>query len=91
MRGRWRGIYGWYYATYAFHRIGGTSWEKWGPAIETTLATLQSKKGHASGSWDTGPLNARSGRIYTTALGALTLEAYYRHRTGDKKKATAGR
>jgi len=75
----WLNHYGWYYATYAFHLEGGDAWTAWGPLLANTLKIDQEKLGELAGSWAPDPRwGKRAGRLYTTALNALTLEVYYR-------------
>lgn len=79
----WRNkdFYLWYYATYAMHNMGGEHRIWWNRRIRDVLLEHQSKEGDNAGSWD--PKNDRwassAGRVYTTALGALCLEVYYRY------------
>ena len=74
-------FYYWYYATYAMHNMGGEYRIWWNQRIRNVLVEHQSRDGDNAGSWD--PKNARwgqqGGRVYTTALGALCLEVYYRY------------
>jgi hypothetical protein len=74
-------FYYWYYATYAMHNMGGEHRIWWNQRIRNVLIEHQSRDGDNAGSWD--PENARwgqqGGRVYTTALGALCLEVYYRY------------
>jgi len=73
-------MYYWYYASYAMFQMGGRYWKNWRHALEGALLKPQRRDGHAKGSWD--PISAWSddgGRVYTTALGVLTLEVYYRY------------
>jgi hypothetical protein len=74
-------FYYWYYATYAMHNMGGEYRIWWNQRIRNILVKHQSRDGDNAGSWD--PKNARwgqqGGRVYTTALGALCLEVYYRY------------
>ena len=78
-------LYYWYYGTLAMRQRGGDDWARWNPLARDELVTLQKTSGHASGSWDPadsrGPngYDARGGRIYCTALAAMTLEVYYRY------------
>ena len=61
-------------------QTGGDVWKKWNDGLKTVLCTNQRKGGDADGSWD--PLSAweiKAGRAYTTALGAMCLEVYYRY------------
>lgn len=75
----WHNHYGWYYATYAFHLEGGSAWAAWGPLLANTLGVDQERLGELAGSFPPDPYwGKRAGRLYTTALAALTLEVYYR-------------
>ncbi|MCH2506748.1 MAG: hypothetical protein MK125_14515, partial [Dehalococcoidia bacterium] len=74
-------FYYWYYATYALFQYGGTPWKNWNPKMQSALLASQKSGGCRDGSWD--PIvsySQRGGRVYTTALGAMTLEVYYRFR-----------
>jgi len=80
----WKGnkdFYYWYYATYAMHNMGGEFRIWWNQRIRDTLLDNQARDGDNAGSWD--PKGDRwgkeAGRVYTTALGALCLEVYYRY------------
>lgn len=71
-----------YYATQLMFQFGGPKWEKWNEKMRDFLVTSQDKNGAERGSWffPTGELGVdRGGRLYTTALAALTLEVYYRY------------
>ena len=72
-------FYYWYYATYAMHNMGGEYRLLWNRRIRDTLLDHQSKRGHQSGSWNPKAVKWDAGRVYTTALGALCLEVYYRY------------
>jgi hypothetical protein len=73
-------LYYWYYGTLALHQLGGDAWEEWNRHIRTTLVSAQRTDGPYEGSWDTRTRWGTSGgRVYTTALAALTLEVYYRY------------
>jgi hypothetical protein len=80
---RWdqKDFYYWYYATYAMHNLGGAYRIWWNQKIRDVLLENQSREGDRAGSWD--PLKdnwaTQGGRVYTTALGALCLEVYYRY------------
>ena len=74
-------FYYWYYASYALFQYGGAPWRSWNPDMQTALLESQKNGGCKDGSWD--PIvsySKRGGRVYTTALGAMTLEVYYRFR-----------
>ena len=74
-------FYYWYYATLALYQHGGEPWTKWNAKIRDKIVGLQSVAGHQTGSWepDTSLYGAKGGRIYCTALAALSLEVYYRY------------
>ncbi len=78
-------FYYWYYASQAMFQYGGGLWNEWNKHLITALVDTQRRTGAdgkipcAHGSWD--PIDEWSlagGRVYTTAMGALTLEVYYR-------------
>jgi hypothetical protein len=72
-------LYYWYYATFSMYQLQGVYWQRWNEALRTTLVSLQVKEGPLAGSWNTNELwGGYGGRVYTTALAALTLEVYYR-------------
>jgi hypothetical protein len=71
-----------YYATQVMHHWGGYPWQRWNAVMRDYLVRSQSKRGHERGSWylpgsDLG--DGAGGRLYYTALAAMTLEVYYRH------------
>ena len=70
-----------YYATQVMRHYGGDEWKKWNEVMRDFLVDSQDQKGNAKGSWyfkgDHGSDNG--GRLYCTALSAMTLEVYYRH------------
>lgn len=76
-----KNFYRWYYATYAMHNMGGEYRVWWNRRIRDVLLEHQSRSGDHAGSWD--PKNDQwaktGGRVFTTALGALCLEVYYRY------------
>ncbi|MEO0478237.1 MAG: prenyltransferase/squalene oxidase repeat-containing protein [Planctomycetota bacterium] len=72
--------YYWYYGTYALFQMGGRRWKTWEKALETAVVKQQRTDGNFNGSWDAaGAWGEDGGRVYSTALLALTLEAYYRY------------
>ncbi|MFQ5653315.1 MAG: hypothetical protein ACE5GW_01115 [Planctomycetota bacterium] len=73
-------IYYWYYASYAMYQFGGKRWKEWNEAMkEALLPPSQRVGGCEDGSWDPiGEWGAAGGRAYSTAIGAMTLEVYYR-------------
>lgn len=73
-------LYYWYYGALAAFQAGGPLWDTWSEALQGALLKHQRTGGHVEGSWD--PLSAWgcvAGRVYTTAMGALCLETYYRY------------
>jgi hypothetical protein len=75
-------IYTWYYATLASFHAGGPQWEAWNRQLQAALLPLQHRSGGPlDGSWDPDRVwGGHGGRVYATALAALTLEVYYRYR-----------
>jgi hypothetical protein len=73
--------YTWYYATLASFHAGGSQWDAWNARLQTALLPLQHRTGGPlDGSWDPDRVwGGHGGRVYATALSALTLEVYYRH------------
>ena len=78
-------IYTWYYATLASFHAGGPQWDSWNRQLQTALLPLQHRVGGPlDGSWDPDLVwGSHGGRVYATALAALTLEVYYRYRPLD--------
>jgi len=76
-----RDYYYWYYATNALHHAGGSNWRKWNDVMKVALPEMQIKTGRERGSWpaEGDPHGGAGGRLYSTVLSILCLEAYYRH------------
>jgi hypothetical protein len=74
-------FYYWYYATYAMHNMGEEYRLWWNGKLRDVLLTYQAREEPHAGSWDPkdDKWGNRGGRVYTTALGALCLEVYYRY------------
>jgi hypothetical protein len=74
-------FYRWYYATLAMFQMGGEYWKKWNEAMKESLLALQRKGECADGSWDAEGVSygSHGGRVYSTAIGCLSLEIYYRY------------
>jgi len=73
-------MYYMYYGSLVMFQIGGEPWARWNDALKKTLIDNQRKDGDERGSWN--PISGwekKIGRTYTTALGALSLEVYYRY------------
>jgi hypothetical protein len=72
-------LYYWYYATLAMHQLQGEYWDQWNAALRTALVDSQEIAGEHAGSWSPDTIwGGYGGRVYTTAMGALCLEVYYR-------------
>jgi hypothetical protein len=73
-------FYYWYYGTLSMFQYGGREWKQWNAVMKKNLLSSQRTDGAARGSWDPqGRYDKVAGRVYTTAMGALTLEVYYRY------------
>jgi hypothetical protein len=86
--------YTWYYATLASFHAGGPQWEAWNARLLAALLPLQRQgSGALAGSWDPDPVwGGHGGRVYATALSAMTLEVYYRHApVHERQKASRER
>jgi len=78
--------YYWYYASLALFQYDGPTgpfWKKWEVAMRDALLPNQklAKDGCAKGSWTSEDerWGFEGGRVYATAINALTLEVYYRY------------
>jgi hypothetical protein len=61
------------------HQLQGEYWERWNAALRTALVDSQQFDGEHAGSWSPDTIwGGYGGRVYTTAMGALCLEVYYR-------------
>jgi len=76
-------FYYWYYGTLGMYHMQDADWNKWIDALASALTDRQRVDGDFStfkGSWDpTGPWCYSGGRVYSTAMGALCLEVFYRY------------
>lgn len=69
-----------YYATQVMHHYGGQLWFNWNVKMRDYLIDTQARNGHENGSWYFKGNNGHvGGRLYNTAMAAMTLEVYYRH------------
>jgi hypothetical protein len=72
-------FYYWYYATLSMYQLQGEPWRRWNEALQKKLLPTQRADGELAGSWDPDPVwGGCGGRAYSTSLGALSLEVYYR-------------
>jgi hypothetical protein len=73
----------WYFGSLALREIGGDAWSAWLPQVLEAVLPYQNRHGtycDQKGSWE--PVDAwgeEGGRVYATAILALTLEAPYRY------------
>ncbi len=84
--------YYWYYGTLSMYQLGGRHWQAWNQALLEQLLSRQRGDGDNVGSWEADSVwGGYGGRVYSTALATLSLEAYYRfapmyqtaHRRGE--------
>lgn len=76
-----RDYYYWYYGAYALHERGGRAWPAWEKSLIAAVTTGQHAQGELRGSWDPqlDPWGSQGGRVYATALLALTMELPLRY------------
>ena len=79
-------FYYWYYGTLgvfqdsARGRTVSPEWKRWNEAMKKALLPHPIRGGDDDGSWEpVGQWCSAGGRAYSTALGALCLEVYYRY------------
>ena len=63
-----------YYGTLSMHQMGGRYFREWNKRIKVILPATQRTEGCSRGSWPGWRLDGIFGSLYTTAMGALTLE-----------------
>jgi len=69
-----------YYGTLALNQHRGAAWDLWNERLKLVLPPLQATEGDEAGSWaPTGQHGSAMGRVVSTALATLSLEAYYRY------------
>lgn len=72
-------LYYWYYGSIAMYQLQGDYWMRWSEALRRTLLASQRTGGALAGSWDPNTRwDGYGGRVYSTALATLCLEAHYR-------------
>ena len=75
-----RDFYAWYYGSYALYQLGGSAWSRWSRALEEAVVLTQRGDGRFRGSWDPeSRWGDYGGRVYSTAMLTMTLEAHYRY------------
>ncbi len=73
-------FYYWYYATLGLYQLQNANWTRWNEALTATLTSSQRRDGDLAGSWDPDEIwGGYGGRVYSTSLGVLCLEVYYRY------------
>lgn len=74
-------FYYWYYGTNSMFQLGGPNWLEWNKSMQKALLPTQCIGGVEDGSWPpVGEWCLAGGRVYATAINALTLETYYRYK-----------
>jgi hypothetical protein len=69
-------FYYWYYGSLSMRFVGGEPWDRWMVALKQTLPRMQ----RSDGSWSAMTKWAGyGGTVYSTAMGALCLESFYRY------------
>ncbi len=73
----------WFWASLALFQFDGPSgpkWQAWNPALKKALVETQAASGDKAGSWEpVSRWSMEGGRVFVTAMNALTLEVYYRY------------
>lgn len=68
-------MYYWFQAAHSLSHVDGEAWRIWAPAMARTVIRAQRTDGEFAGSWDpAGPWGYSGGRVYATALMALSLQ-----------------
>ncbi len=66
--------YYWWFGTLAMYQTGGRHWKIWRRGLNG-IVEAQRRDGNFAGSWDpVGVWDMDGGRVYSTAMHALTLE-----------------
>lgn len=72
-----------FFASVGLFQVGGPAWKTWNEALRDAVTPAQHLAGASccyQGSWDPiGPGAREGGRVWSTALMAMTLEVYYRY------------
>jgi len=76
-------MYYWYYGSLVMFQVGGKHWALWRKAMDKAILQTQRRDtDHCryKGSWDpVGPWGRDGGRIYSTALMAMSMQIWYRY------------
>jgi hypothetical protein len=61
-------------------QAGGLDWQRWAHALSSAVVMRQRRNGNAKGSWDPDcAWGVEGGRVYSTAMAVLMLQAEYRY------------
>ena len=71
-------MYYWYYGFLALYQHQAPEWKKWNMTVRELLVDRQTTEGPDAGTWSPGQWK-EAGKIVSTAMGALSLEVYYRY------------
>ncbi len=72
--------YLWYYGTLAMFQSGSGHWSNWNESLQRQLLQTQITSGSNRGAWPAnGKWSGYGGQVYSTAMGTLCLEVYYRY------------
>ena len=73
-------LYYWYYASMCMSQMQTPAWKSWNQKTRDTLIAMQHPDGEHGGYWQAQVYKGQySDRVLSTAMGALTLEVYYRY------------
>ncbi|WP_254508796.1 hypothetical protein [Anatilimnocola floriformis] len=73
-------LYYWYYGTLGLFQKHDADWVRWNNAMQAALLPKQRGDDQYLGSWDPDQVwGGYGGRVYSTSLACLCLEAYYRY------------
>ena len=83
LHGSYLDFYYWHFGSLAMFQIGGDWWKQWNAAMRDMLVEKQHSMPDdpdLDGSWDSiGYSGGEGGRVFSTAMGAMCLETYYRY------------
>jgi len=71
-------MYYWYYGFLSLYQHQSPLWRKWNLTVRELLVDRQNKEGPDAGTWEPGKWK-EAGKVVSTAMGALSLEVYYRY------------
>jgi hypothetical protein len=70
----------WYWGSYAQYQMGGRYWSEWMARVAPPLLSTQRTDGNYAGSWNPDDVwGHEGGRVYATAICAMTLQASARY------------